>query len=177
MLAGIGDVRQEAIAVGHFQGDDVRRGQGHRIDMHWKVRRRHDGRIPRADQRQAHVAETLFRSQADDHLVFGIEPHAVLLQILAGHFAAKLRNAGGFAVAVVGRIVRGFGQFFDDQFLGRIRGIAHAQIDDIVAVAAFLVFDGVDPRKQVRRQPLDAVGDVDLERRGIVERIVGIVII
>ncbi len=72
---------------------DVARGQGHGVDVDRKVGRRHDRRVARPHQRQAHVAEALLRAEADDHLVVGVEPHAVLLEVLAGHLAAQIGDA------------------------------------------------------------------------------------
>ena len=41
----------------------------------------------------------------------------------------------------------------------------------------FWYLQGVDPREQVRRQPLDAVGHFDLKRGRVVDRIVGFVFV
>ncbi len=85
------------------------------------------------------------------------------LKYLRGDLAAEVRDAVRFAIAVVARIASGFGEFFDDEFFGRIRRVAHAQVDYVVAGAAFLLEQAVDAAKQVRRQARDALGDLDWE--------------
>ena len=99
---------------------------------------------------------------------FGIEPHAEFaLSTCWPLRAADWHDAQRLAIAVVARVAGGLGQLFDDQFLGRIRGIAHAQVDHVVAGPPLLVLERVDPGEQVWRQPLDPVGHLDLERRGL----------
>ena len=68
------------------------------------------------------------------------------------------------AVAVVLRVAGGLGQLFDDQVLRRIAGVAHAQVDHVVAGPALLVHQLVDLGEQVGRQPLDPLGHFDRER-------------
>ncbi len=64
---------------------------------------------------------------------------------------------------MVTRIAGGFVEFFDDEIFGRIRRVAHAEVDYVVAGAAFLLEEAVDAAEQVRRQARDAFGDLDWE--------------
>src|SRR3712207_6940825 len=50
---------QEAVGLGTLDAEDVARGQGDGVDVDGERRRRHDGRVARAEQGQAHVAEQL----------------------------------------------------------------------------------------------------------------------
>ena len=49
--------------------------------MNRKIGSGHDGRIAGAHHCQAHVAETLFRAEADNHLTVGIKPHTVHFEV------------------------------------------------------------------------------------------------
>ena len=100
------------IALAGRHGDGVQMG---RI-----VRGGHDGRVARPHQGQAHVAESLLRSQARDQFPLRIEPHAILLEVLGGHLAAQAQNALRLGIAVVLRVPGGLGQLLDHQVLRRI---------------------------------------------------------
>ena len=66
---------------------------------------------------------------------------------------------------MVALVAGGLAQLVDDLRVGHVGGVAHAQVDDVDAGAAFAVFQLVDLAEQVGRQPLDALGHVDLEGR------------
>ncbi len=66
------------------------------------------------------------------------------LKYFDGDFAAQVRDAVRFAVAVVARVAGGLGQFVDDKVFGRIRRIAHAEVDHVVAGTALVVEQRVD---------------------------------
>ena len=55
-------------AVGHFQQNRIGGGHGHGVQMGRIGWGGHDRRVARPDQRQAYVAEPLFRPQAGNHL-------------------------------------------------------------------------------------------------------------
>ena len=66
---------------------------------------------------------------------------------------------------MVALVAGGLAQLVDDLRIGHVGRIAHAQVDDVDAGPTFAVFQVVDFAEEVRRQPLDAVGDVDLKGR------------
>ena len=119
---------------------------------------------PGPDQRQTHMAEPLFRSEAGNHLPLRIEPDAVLLEVLGGRLAPQAEDALGGRIAVVLRVAGGLGQLLDDQVLRRIAGVAHAQVDHVGARPTLLVHQLVDLGKQVRRQPPHPLGHLDRKR-------------
>ena len=125
---------------------------------------RHDGRVAGAHQGQAEVAEAFLRPQADDHFPLRVQADAVGLEILGGHFPPQAEDAHGLAVAVIFGVAGGLGQLFDDQVLGRIGGVAHAQVDHVVAGAAFFVHQAIDLGEQIGGQPPDAFRHLDRER-------------
>ncbi len=110
------------------------------------------------------MAESFLRPQADDQLPLRVEPHPVLLEVLAGHLAAEAQNALRLAVAVVLRVAGGLGQLLDHQVLGRVGGVAHAQVDHVVAGPPLLVLQAVDLGEQVGGQPPHPLGHLDRER-------------
>ena len=87
------------------------------------------------------------------------------LKYFARHFAAEVGDAVRLAVAVVARVAGRLGQLLDDEVLGRIGRVAHAEVDHVVAGAPLVVEQRVDAAEQVRRQPRDALGHLNLERR------------
>ncbi len=142
--AGVVDVGQQLRAVGDFQQDGVGGRHRHGVQMGRIGRGRHNRRVARPHQRQAHVAEPLLRSQAGDHLALRIEPDAVLLEVLGGHLAPQAEDALGGRIAVVLRVAGGLGQLLDHQVLRRVAGIAHPQVDHVGARPALLVHQLVD---------------------------------
>ena len=165
MPAGVVDIRQQLLAVGDFQQNRIGGRHRHGVQMGRIGRRRHNRRVARPHQRQAHVAEALFRAEAGDHFALRIEPDAVLLEVLRRHLAPQAENALGGRVAVVFRVAGGLGQLLDDQVLRRIAGIAHAQVDHVAAGPALLVHQLVDFGEQIRRQPPHPLGHFNRKRR------------
>ena len=49
---------------------------------------------------------------------------------------------------------------------GGSRGVAHAEVDHVVAGAALVVQQRVDAAEQIGRQARDTLGDLNSERRG-----------
>jgi len=109
------------------------------------------------------VAETLFRSEADDHFRIGVEPHAIPFEVLAGHLASKIDDTARRTISVVLRVPSRLGQLVDHQRIGRIGGIAHAQVEHVVTGPALFVQQVIDPPEHVGRQPDHARGQSDLE--------------
>jgi hypothetical protein len=66
-------------------------------------------------------------------------------------------DALGGRVAVGARILDGLLQLFDDVPRRGHVGVAHAEVDDVDARRAEPRLDGVDMRKDIRRQAPDAV--------------------
>ena len=70
---------------------------------------------------------------------------------------AQALDAARGRIAVGARIARRLAQLVDDIVGRRHVGIAHAEIDDVLAARARLRLEAVDFLEDVRRQPLDAV--------------------
>ena len=164
MPAGVVDIGQQLLAIGDFEQNGVGGRHCDGVKMGRIARRGDNCRIARPDQRQAEVAEPFFRAEADSDFPLRIEPDAVLLEILRGHFAPQPEDALGGGVAVAFRVAGGLGQLFDDQILRRIGGIAHAKVDHIAARPAFFVHQLVDFGEQIRRQSPHPLGHFNRKR-------------
>ena len=86
--------------------------------------------------------------------VVGVELDAVPPSIAEGGLAAEVEEAVGNGVAVVAVVAGGLAELVDDLRGGRVGGVAHAEVDDVDAGAAFTVFEVVDLAEEVGRQPL-----------------------
>ena len=109
------------------------------------------------------MAEDFLGAQAREHFCLGIELHAVAALVAQGRLAAQVEQAGADRVAVVALVLDGFNHLVDDDLVGHVGGVAHAEVDHVDAGAAFTVFEIVDLAEEVGRQPPDALGDIDLE--------------
>ena len=119
------------------------------------------------------MTERVFRAERRHDFCVWIEAHAVIFQIPRRHLRAQILNAARGAVTVDFRIFDRFGQLVDNALSGRIGRAAHAEVDDVGALAAFRVFERVEFGEEVGGQFLNTVGDVDLERARVVRRVVG----
>ena len=118
---------------------------------------------PGPSMRQAQVAEAFLRADRGDDLGLRVELDAVLVLVFLGHLLAQAGDAVADAVAVVARVDGRLAELVDDALGRGVGGVAHPQVDDVDARHALLVLHLVDAPEQVRRQALDAGGDVDLE--------------
>jgi hypothetical protein len=66
-------------------------------------------------------------------------------------------DAARHRVAVGIGALGGFDQLGDDVFRGRLVGVAHAEVDDVLAAGASLGLQIVDDVEDVRRQAFDAL--------------------
>ena len=149
MAAGVIDVGQQLLGVGHFQQDGICGRQGDGVEVCGIKWGGHNGRVARPDQRQAQMAEPFLGTEAGEHFPLGIEVYAVVFEVFGRHFPPQAEDAHGLAIAVVFGVSGGLGQLVDYQVLGWIGGVAHAQVDHVVAGATFLVHQAIDLGEQV----------------------------
>jgi hypothetical protein len=158
-----GDGGEEAVGLGAVETEDVARGQRDGVDVDGERRRRHDGRVAGAHQRQAHVAEDFLRAEPGEDLRLRVEADAVQPGVAQGHLTAQVRQAVGHGVPMALLVLGRLAELVDHRWIRGVGGVAHAEIDDVDASAALGIFQSVDLAEEVGRQALDAVGDVDLE--------------
>ena len=166
MLAGVRDVFEELRRITHIKGDHVARRQHHRVSVNRKRRCGDDRRVARPHQREAHVAERLFRPEARDDFIVAVQLHAVLAVVPFGDLFAQAGDAVGDRIPVVLRLQQSLLHLVGDLLIGSIRRVAHAQVNHVHTGDALLVLQLVDFAKQIRRQPLQPIRDGD--RKGIV---------
>ena len=70
------------------------------------------------------------------------------------------------------RVLYRLGKFFDDERIGRIGGTSHSEIDDVRAVAAFLVFQRVEFREEVGGKTFNTICNVDFKGAVVFRRVV-----
>jgi hypothetical protein len=107
------------------------------------------------------VGDALFGADGADHLLFRIQIHLNSCAVVKGNFPAQVAHAAGNGVAMGFGVLGHFAQLADDRIRGRVHGVSHAQIDDILAVPAALHLHLVDHTEQVRGQLGHAFGKLD----------------
>ena len=86
-----------------------------------------------------------------------VELDGVASSIPVADGPAQARDAAGDRVAVGVVAAGGLDQLFDDVFRRRLIGIAHAEVDDVLAARARLGLQIVDDVEDVGRQAFDAL--------------------
>ena len=132
-------------------GDDEAEG----VDRIGRVGREHD--VAGRGDRLGEVGEPLLRAQGDDHLAVGIELDAEAAGIIAGLGLPQAGDALRRRIAMRARIARDLGELLDDMGGRRAVGIAHAEIDDVLAPRPRRRLHRVHFGEDVGRQAADAV--------------------
>ena len=161
IAAHVGDAAHKGLVLVQVDADDAAAGNDGGIDVDRKSRGRHQYRVTRAHQGQAEMRDTFLGADGADDFGIAVQIHTVVLLIAVGDFAAQAAQAVGRRIAVGLGVARHFAQFFTDGRGGRIDGVAHAEVDDIVSPAAFFHFRFVDHAEQVGRELVHALGKTD----------------
>ena len=136
------DVAHRAAGDDEAVGMDRIAGVGHQHD------------VARRGDRLREIGETFLRAQRDDDLVLGIELDAEAARIVGRLRLAQAGDAARRRVAVGARVAGGLGELGHDMRRRRQVGIAHAEIDHVLAGGAGARLHGVHFREHVRRQAL-----------------------
>ena len=115
---------------------DVSAGDDRAVDVDrvaW-IGHQHDVAALEGGERQ--VGNALFRPDGDDGLAVRIEFHPVPGLVPVADGLAQARNALGHRVAMGIRTLRGLDHLGDDVRRRRTVGVAHRQVDDVLAAAA-----------------------------------------
>src|SRR5207248_3328739 len=124
----------------------------------------HDDGVAGGKEGEHQVGEALLGADGGDDFAIGVEFDAVATFVFERNFAAQVVEAHGDAVPVIARILGGLGEFFDDEVGRRVDGVAHAQVDDVGARAAFFRLEAIEASEKVGRQPPQSRGNVDGKR-------------
>jgi len=103
------------------------------------------------------MRQTFLGTDGHDGLGFGIERDGVAGLIPVADGAAQARDAARDRIAMGVSASSGFHQFLHDMGWSRLIGIAHAEIDDVLAASAGLGLQLVDDVEDVRGQAFDAL--------------------
>ena len=115
----------------------------------------HQDRIAGPDGRQCEVRETFLRANGHDDLVLWIELHVVAALVPIGHRPAQAGDAARLGIAMGVLALHCLNQFVDNVLRRGLVGIAHAEVDDILASGACGVFQFRHDGENIGRQPLD----------------------
>jgi hypothetical protein len=121
------------------------------------ARVRHQDHVAGAGDRLGEIGKTFLRAERDDRLVLRVEVDTEAPRVIGRVRLAQARNAARHRVAVRARVLNGFGQLCDNMRGRGQVGIAHSQIDDVVAHGACLGLLRVHFGEHVGRQTLDAI--------------------
>src|SRR4029450_6962884 len=98
----------------------------------------------------------LLRSDGDDGLTVGIELDVEAPAVPVADGDAQLVDAARHGVAMVLRLLRRLDQALHDVRWGRAVGIAHREVDDVLAGASRCLLEVADDVEDVRGKPLYA---------------------
>ena len=144
-------------------GDDEAEG----VDRVARVGREHD--VARRGDRGGEAGEPFLRSHRHDDFGLGIDLDPEAAAVIVRLRAAQAGNALRLRIAVRVGLLRDLDQFLDDVRRRRQIGVAHAEVDDVLARRARRRPHAVDLGDDVGRQALDAVeivGHAALLHRG-----------
>ena len=161
IAAHVGDAAQEDLVFIQHDADYAASGNDGGVDVHRKGRGRHQDGVARSHQGQAEVGDALLGADGADDFGIAVQFHTVIGLVAQGDFPAQAAQAVGGRVAVGLGIPGHLAQLFTYRGGGRIDGIAHAEVDDVVPPAAFFHLRFVDHAEQVGRQLVHAPGKAD----------------
>ena len=132
-------------------GDD----EAERMNRIARVGREHD--VAGGGDRLGEIGQSFLRPERDDDLALRIEIDSEAPGIIAGLRLPEARYALGSRISVRARIAGDLGELFDDMGRRRAVGIAHAEIDDVLAPRARRCLHRIHFGEYVGRQAADAV--------------------
>ena len=124
--------------------------------MYWVLRIRDEHRIASSQGGEHQVGEALLGTNRDDRFMVRIDERPVTLLVPMGNGPPQARNAPGSGVAVGIRALGHIGELGDDVRRGGPVGVAHAQVDDVLAAPARRQLQFGGDIEDIGRQPIDA---------------------
>jgi hypothetical protein len=103
------------------------------------------------------IGQTFLGAERCDHFRFGVQRHVEAAAVISGERPAQAGDAFAGGIAVGARVLHGFDQLGDDMRRGGAVRIAHAQVDDVLALGAGAGLGRVDLGEDVGWQAADAV--------------------
>ena len=115
---------------------DVGAGDDRAVDVDRIARVRHQHRVAAAERGEREVRDPFLRADRDDRLGLRIELDAPAPLVPVADRAAQARDALRHRVAVRVGPLHGLDELVDDVLRRRAVGVAHAEVDDVLAAAA-----------------------------------------
>ena len=135
---------------------------------------RHQDRIAVIDDRHGEMREPLFRADGDDGLGLGVQGDLVAARVPVTDGPAQPRDSARHRVAVGVLACRHLAELVDDVAGRGLVGVAHAEVDHVLAAMTCGHLELVDGAEDVRGQAVDA-GEMGVqlghERAGSVEAV------
>ena len=135
---------------------DVGAGDDRTVDVDRIAGVGHEHGVAAAERREHQMRDALLRADGDDGFAIGIELDAPAALIPVADRAAEPRDALRHRVAVRVAALHRLDQLGDDVRRRRAVGIAHAEVDDVLAAAAGGHLQLGRDRKDVGRQAREA---------------------
>ena len=141
----------------HGDRAQVTVGDDHRVRVDRIGRVRHQHAVAGLEHGEGEVGQSLLGPDGGDGFGVGVQLDPVAVAVPPGDGHPEPRDAAGGRVAMVAGVLGGLDELGHD-VLGRAQvGVAHPEVDDILAAGARLRLQIVDDREDIRRQALDAV--------------------
>ncbi len=144
------------LILAHRHMADIRPGDHETVGVDRIGRVGHQDRVAGTGGGQRQVGQALLGTQGDDRLGGRVQVHIVAALVPVTDSLAQARDALGLGVAVGIAAARGFHQLVDDMVRRGLVGIAHAEIDDVLAGRPGLLLQFTDDIEHIGRQALDA---------------------
>ncbi len=140
---------EEGFVVAEGDGHDAAAGEGDGVHVDGIGGVADDDGVACGEEGEHEVGEAFLGADGGDDFAVGVEFDAVAAFVFEGDFAAEVVEADGDGVAVIAGVLGGLGEFLEDEIGRGIDGVAHAQVDDICAAAAFLGLEAVEAGEEV----------------------------
>ena len=117
----------------------------------------HQDRVARGGDRLRQIGQPFLGAEGGDHLRLRVQRHAEAAGVIAGQRLPQAGDALRHRIAMGARVLHRLHQLGDDVRRRRAIGVAHAEIDDVLAHATGLGLGAVHLGEDVGRQAPDTV--------------------
>ena len=149
--------REEVAVEREGHGAQVAVGDHDGVGVDGIRRVRDEHAVAGLEHGERQVRHAFLGADRGDHFAVGIQLHLVAVAIPRRHRVAEEVAAPGCGVSVILRILGGLYELGDDVLRRRHVGVAHAQIDDVLAAGAGFRLQVVDDGEDVRREAFDPI--------------------
>jgi len=155
-MHGLVEIIEELVLIAiirHGQAADISPCDHESIGMHRITGVRYQDHVARLGQCHGQMRQTLLGTHGDDGLVVWIQDHAIAVPIPVADGTAQTGNAPGLGVAMGTPAPCHFLQLGDHMGRRCLIGIAHAEVDDVLAPGPGSPAPFIDRPQDIGRQP------------------------